>query len=37
METCDQQEKVASSPQVLLGIFLQVQNIFLSYAVLNRF
>ena len=28
MVTCDQQEKVAPSPKVLLGIFLQIQNIF---------
>ena len=29
MVTCDQQEKVASSPKVLLGIFLQIQNPYL--------
>ena len=34
--TYDQQEKVASSPNVLLGIFLQIQNSFLKYAELNR-
>ena len=28
MVTCVQQEKVASSPKVLLGIFLNIQNLF---------
>ena len=36
MVTWNQQEKVASSLQVLLGIILQIQNIFQSYAELNR-
>ena len=36
MVTCDQKEKVASSPKVLLGIFLQIQNKFCRYAKLNR-
>ena len=37
METCGQQEKVESNPQVLLEIFLQIQNFFWRYAKLNRF
>ena len=36
METCGHQEKDASSPQVLLEIFLQIQNLFWRYAELNR-
>ena len=37
MVTYHQQEKVASSPKVLLGIFLQIQNLFLRYAEINRY
>ena len=36
METCGQQEKVASRPQVLLGIFLKIQNYFWRYAKINK-
>ena len=36
MVTCDQQEKVAPSPKVLLGIFLQIQDLFWRYAELSR-
>ena len=36
MVTCDQHEKIASSPKVLLGIFLQIRNKFGRYAELNR-
>ena len=32
MMTCDHQEKVAPSPKVLLGIFLQIGNVFGRYA-----
>ena len=37
METCGRQEKVASGCQVLLGIFIQIHNLFWRYAELNRF
>ena len=37
MVTCDQQEKVASSPKILLGIFLQIHHFFWRYAELNRY
>ena len=37
METFGQQDKVASSPQAFLWIFLQIQNKFWRYAELNRF
>ena len=36
MVTCDQLKKVASSPKVLLGIFLQIRNKFWRYAKSNR-
>ena len=36
MVTCDQPKKVASSPKVLLGIFLQLRNLFWRYAKSNR-
>ena len=36
METCEQQEKVASRAKVLLGIALQIQNWFWRYAEWNR-
>ena len=36
METCEQQEKVASRAKVLLGIALQIQNWFWRYAKWNR-
>ena len=37
METCGQQEKAASSRQILLEIVLQIENIFSRYAELSRF
>ena len=36
MVTCDQEEKVAYSPKVSLKKFLQIINLFLRYAELNR-
>ena len=36
METCGQQKKVASRPQLLLGI-INIQNLFWRYAEINRF
>ena len=36
MVTCDQQEKVTSSPKVLMRVFLEIQKVFLRYAELNR-
>ena len=35
MVTCDQQEKVLSSPKVLLWILLQIRNLIWRYAELN--
>ena len=37
IETCGQEGKVASSPQVLLGIFFTNTTFFWRYAELNRF
>ena len=37
MGTCDQQENVLSSQNVLLWIFLHIRYLFLRYAELNRF
>ena len=36
MVTCDQQEKVLSSQKVILRICLQIRNLILRYAELNR-
>ena len=36
MGTCDRQEKVSSSPKVLLGNCLQIRNLFWRYTELNR-
>ena len=37
METSGHQEKVASRPQLLLGIFMKILNKFWRYADINRF
>ena len=36
MGTCDQQEKVSSSQNVLLWIFLEIRYLIWRYAELNR-
>ena len=36
MVTCDEQEKVSSSQNVLLSIFLKIRNFILRYGELNR-
>ena len=36
MVTCDQQEKVLSSQNILLWIFLEIQYLIWRYAELNR-
>ena len=36
MVTCDQQEKVSFSQNVLLWIFLQIRYLIWKYAELNR-
>ena len=36
MVTCDQQEKISPSQNVLLWIFLEIRNLIWRYAELNR-